>query len=127
MKQILPRRAFMKTGVGGIAALATGTVFGFAAAPLTEVSAQSSSQRGITLTKEWQEALTPAEIIALIKAGNERFVKGERIERDYMQDVRATEKGQHPGAVLLSCIDSRAPAEIIFDTGIGNIFNARIA
>lgn len=128
MKEILPRRAFVKTGACGVAALATGTLLNFAAIPLVAVPQQPPPpRRGMTMTKEWQDTLTPEEIIALAKAGNQRFVKGERIERDYQQDVRATKKGQHPAAIILSCIDSRAPAEIIFDAGIGNIFNARIA
>ena len=80
-----------------------------------------------TMTKEWQQALTPQEVVDLAKAGNQRFVKDERQDRDYLHDVAATAAGQHPAAVVLSCIDSRAPAEIILDAGIGDLFNARIA
>jgi len=127
MKKTLGRRAFVKTGACGVAALATGTLLNFAATPLAAVAQQPSSQQGKTMTKEWQDTLAPEQIIALAKAGNQRFVKGERIERDYQRDVQATKNAQHPAAIVLSCIDSRAPAEIIFDAGIGNIFNARIA
>jgi carbonic anhydrase len=80
-----------------------------------------------TMTKEWQQALTPQEVIDLMKAGNKRFLADERVDRDYHHDVAATAGGQHPAAVILSCIDSRAPAEIILDSGIGDMFNARIA
>lgn len=80
-----------------------------------------------TMTKEWQQALSPQEIVDLAKAGNQRFVKDERQDRDYLHDVAVTSAGQHPAAVVLSCIDSRAPAEIILDAGIGDLFNARIA
>jgi carbonic anhydrase len=125
MKETLPRRAFLKTGACGAATLATGTLVNLAASPLFALP--QSAQRGSTLTKEWQETLTPEQIIHLAKIGNQRFMSGQPVERDYQQDVKATKKGQYPAAIVLSCIDSRAPAEIIFDTGIGNIFNARIA
>jgi carbonic anhydrase len=63
----------------------------------------------------------------MAKAGNERFLQDQRHDRDYHHDQRATAAGQHPAACVLSCIDSRAPAEIILDSGIGDMFNARIA
>lgn len=125
MKETLPRRVFLKTGACGAAALATGTLLNLAASPLAALP--QSTQRGGTLNKEWQELLTPEQIIQLAKIGNQRFVSGERVDRDYQQDVKATKKGQYPAAIVLSCIDSRAPAEIIFDAGIGNIFNTRVA
>jgi carbonic anhydrase len=81
----------------------------------------------MALTKEWQESLSPQRIIELAKIGNQRFVSGQPIQRDYERDIHDTKKGQYPAAIVLSCIDSRAPAEIIFDAGIGNIFNARVA
>ncbi len=125
MKEILARRSFVKTGACGAAGLAAATLLGGAAAFAQEKP--TPPPRGRALTKEWQDSLTPEQIIALAKAGNARFVKGEKVERDYRADVHSTKKGQYPAAVVLSCIDSRAPAEIIFDAGIGNIFNARIA
>ena len=63
----------------------------------------------------------------LFRSGNERFRKGVRQNRNYLNEQRASAKGQYPAAVLLSCIDSRAPAEVIMDLGIGDIFNCRIA
>jgi carbonic anhydrase len=77
--------------------------------------------------KAEQAALTPAQALESLRRGNERFVAGKTQPRDMLQDQRTTAAGQYPHAVILSCIDSRAPAEIIFDTGLGDIFNARIA
>lgn len=79
------------------------------------------------LTKEQRAKMTPEDIIAAMKRGNERFRKGERKERNYLREQRASAKGQYPAAVILSCIDSRAPAEVILDLGIGDVFNARVA
>jgi carbonic anhydrase len=71
--------------------------------------------------------LTPDQIIETMKQGNERFRAGKMSLHDYLAQKRATIAGQYPAAVILSCIDSRAPAEIILDAGIGDTFNARIA
>jgi carbonic anhydrase len=79
------------------------------------------------LTKEQRAKMTPEDIIAAMKRGNERFRKGERKDRNYLREQRASAKGQYPAAIILSCIDSRAPAEVILDLGIGDVFNARVA
>jgi carbonic anhydrase len=71
--------------------------------------------------------MTSDEIIAEMQRVNERFRKGEKAMRNYLPEQQATAKGQYPAAVVLSCIDSRAPAEVIMDLGIGDIFNARVA
>lgn len=71
--------------------------------------------------------MTPDEILALMKRGNRRFYKGKRENRDALAQQRASAKGQYPAAVLLTCIDSRAPAETIMDLGIGDVFNSRVA
>ncbi len=81
----------------------------------------------VTLTKTQRDEMTPDDIIALMKQGNERFRKGARLTRDYIAEQRAAARGQHPAAVILSCIDSRAPAEVIMDLGIGDVFNSRVA
>jgi carbonic anhydrase/SulP family sulfate permease len=78
-------------------------------------------------TRELQEALTPQQVLQILKDGNERFRTGRRLTRDLVRQVRATAEGQHPMAVVLSCIDSRTPAELIFDLGMGDIFSVRIA
>src|SRR6267142_3424060 len=79
------------------------------------------------LTKAERDRMTPDEIIQAMKNGNERFRKGQRSTQDYLAQQRASAKGQYPAAVLLTCIDSRAPAETIMDLGIGDIFNCRVA
>lgn len=80
-----------------------------------------------TLTKEMQAALTPDKAIEILKKGNERFINNLRANRNLLQQVNETSAGQHPFAAILSCIDSRASAELIFDQGLGDIFSIRIA
>jgi len=77
--------------------------------------------------RELQDQLTPAEVLTILRDGNRRFVSGQRIERDLLRQMRATAPGQAPLAVVLACIDSRTPAEMIFDLGIGDIFSVRVA
>jgi carbonic anhydrase len=80
-----------------------------------------------TLTKEMQTAITPAMALELLKDGNKRFVNNLKINRNLLQQANDTSGGQHPFAVILSCIDSRTSAELIFDQGLGDIFSIRIA
>ena len=79
------------------------------------------------LTKEMQNAITPAMAMDILKAGNKRFVNNLKINRNLLQQANETSGGQHPFAVILSCIDSRTSAELIFDQGLGDIFSVRIA
>lgn len=110
----LRRRDFLKVPAAAAAAgLLAGSAGGVALAD--------------TLTREQRDKMTPDEIIALMKRGNARFRQGEGASRDFLAEQRDTAKEQHPAAVLLSCIDSRAPAEVIMDLGLGNVFNARVA
>jgi carbonic anhydrase len=81
----------------------------------------------VPLTKAARDALTPEQILAAAKAGNERFRSGKKAHRDVVVELKETAGGQSPAAVVLGCIDSRAPAEIIFDLGLGDIFNCRVA
>ena len=80
-----------------------------------------------TLTKEMRDSITPLTAIELLKKGNERFVNNLKMNRNLLQQVNETSDGQHPFAVILSCIDSRTSAELIFDQGLGDIFSVRIA
>ncbi len=80
-----------------------------------------------TLTQEMQDAITPESAIHLLKEGNERFRKNLKANRNLLQQANETSDGQHPFAVVLSCIDSRTSAELIFDQGLGDIFSVRIA
>ena len=83
--------------------------------------------RADALTHAQRDKMTPEQIIEIMKQGNERFRRGERKSRNYLREQKASAKGQYPAAVLLTCIDSRAPAEVIMDLGIGDIFNCRVA
>jgi len=78
-------------------------------------------------TKETQDNYTPQSAIEALMEGNKRFLKNEQVDHNLLQQIKDTTSGQYPFAVVLSCIDSRVPAEIIFDQGIGDIFSARVA
>jgi len=78
-------------------------------------------------TKETQSVLTPDTSLQILKEGNERFQKDLKINRNLLEQVNDTSKGQYPFATVLSCIDSRVSSELIFDQGIGDIFSVRIA
>ncbi len=80
-----------------------------------------------TQTKQTQEQLTPARALQILIDGNKRFVNNLKANRDLLQQVNETSEGQHPFAIILSCIDSRTGAELIFDQGLGDIFSVRIA
>lgn len=80
-----------------------------------------------TLTKEMQETITPSMALELLKEGNKRFLNNLKVNRNLLQQANETSDGQHPFAVILSCIDSRTSAELIFDQGLGDIFSVRIA
>jgi len=79
------------------------------------------------LTEQRRAELSPRDMIRLLQEGNQRFVDGEWIDWDYRHEQVDTSAGQYPGAIVLGCIDSRAPAEIVFNLRIGDIFNARVA
>lgn len=80
-----------------------------------------------TLTKELQNQITPDMAIELLQHGNERFVSNLKVNRNLLQQVNDTSDGQHPFAVIISCMDSRTSSELIFDQGLGDIFSIRVA
>lgn len=80
-----------------------------------------------THTQESQSTLTPEKALAFLKEGNGRFVNNLKANRNLLQQVNETSDGQFPFAVILSCIDSRVSAELVFDQGLGDIFSVRIA
>lgn len=80
-----------------------------------------------TLNKEMQAAITPAMALSLLQEGNKRFVNNLKVNRNLLQQANETSDGQHPFAVILSCIDSRTSVELIFDQGLGDVFSIRIA
>src|SRR6201982_3483909 len=108
------RRAFCK-------AVGAATAVGVVEASLGSALAHAD------LTKEQRDKMTADEIIQQEKAGNERFRSGIQQHRDLMRETKATAKGHSPAAIVFSCVDSRAPAELILDFGIGDIFSGRVA
>lgn len=111
------RRRFVQSLVGlGVAA---------AAASLGPGALQAA--QAAVLTREERDKLTADQVLQMLKRGNERFRSGKMLPHDYLAQKRATAAGQYPAAAILGCIDSRAPAEIILDTAIGETFNARVA
>ena len=78
-------------------------------------------------TKQMQASMTPQLALAELRAGNERFVSGKPFHRNFAASAKASASGQYPFAVVLSCLDSRQPIEIVLDQGIGDIFSARVA
>lgn len=107
------RRGVLRLGGAAVATLGSGLFVSIAHAA--------------ALSKAQRDALSPDQMLQLMKQGNERFRKGLRERSDFLAQQRITAKGQYPAAVLLSCMDSRAPAETIMDLGIGDIFNSRVA
>ena len=81
----------------------------------------------VTLTKEMRNSLTPENALQMLKDGNHRFVTNLKMNRNLLQQVNDTSDEQYPFALILSCIDSRTSAELIFDQGLGDIFSCRIA
>jgi carbonic anhydrase len=115
---LLGRRTLLGSllGMGGVR-----TVGGLGLLAASELASAAA------LTKEERDRLTPDQVLDEMSRGNERFRTGKSLPHDYLAQKRATAGGQFPAAVILSCIDSRTPAEIILDTRIGDTFNARVA
>ena len=80
-----------------------------------------------TQTKQIQDSLTSADALRMLAEGNERFIQNNKAQRNLQEQVIETSKGQFPYAVILGCIDSRVPTELVFDQGIGDIFSVRVA
>jgi carbonic anhydrase len=93
----------------------------------TSATGQFAVKGSGALTKARRDQLTPAQVIAELQKGNERFRTARPAPRDYLEEQHADATGQAPAAVILGCIDSRVPAEIVFDAGIGELFVARVA
>jgi len=81
----------------------------------------------LTQTKQTLSAMTPDKALEMLKAGNQRFVENKQGERNFSEQIAQTSAGQYPFAVVLGCVDSRVPPEVVFDLGIGDIFGIRIA
>ena len=113
--QFIDRRSFLQAS----SAIAAMTFMG--------AGTLSSIAYADALTKAQRDQMTPDQIIVAMKNGNKRFRQGVRKNRNFLNEQRASAGGQYPAAVLLTCIDSRAPAEVIMDLGLGDIFNCRVA
>jgi carbonic anhydrase len=111
------RRQFFKHSAA-VSALAVTGITGLSAPQVSFAAAMTKTER---------DAMTPAEIVEGLKQGNLRFRQGKMLQHDYLDEQRTSKAGQFPSTVILSCIDSRVPAEIVLDTGIGEIFNTRVA
>jgi carbonic anhydrase len=109
--------------VAGLAAVLAGAVALQAGCSSTQTSLSSSA----VVTKNQQDAMTPDSVLADLKAGNKRFVAGKTRGYNLLGQVKATAGGQYPKAIVLSCLDSRVPPEMVFDQGIGDIFVGRVA
>lgn len=99
---------------------ALGMALAIAAGLVSTVTAQVQ-------TKESQAAMTPVTAMKMLVEGNDRFLAGKGKVRDLNAKVIATAAGQYPFAAVVSCMDSRAPVEIVFDQGIGDVFSLRVA
>jgi len=115
------RRNFVKKAGASMIAAAAGSQLVLSA---TQVHA---AQSAVSQTRTNQAAITPQKALQMLKDGNAQFLQGKMVQRDLMQQVSATSNGQYPFAVLVGCMDSRVPPELIFDQGIGDIFSARVA
>jgi len=78
-------------------------------------------------SKQRRDAFTPEQVLRILRGGNQRFCMGMRLNQNLIEERRQTERHQFPHSAILSCIDSRVPAEIVFDMGIGDSFKARVA
>lgn len=105
---------------GIVAVMAGLALFALTAEPMFRPAPQP-------LTAKEQAAITPAQALERLKEGNQRFVLEKSHSRSWMSQRAATAAAQHPFAFVLSCIDSRTSSEIVFDQGLGDLFNARIA
>ncbi|MFI5181502.1 MAG: carbonic anhydrase family protein [Thermoanaerobaculia bacterium] len=97
------------------------------AIPAAAQTARDAAPVTAVQTKASQSALKPSDAMKMLKDGNERFATGHRLGRNLISQVKGTAKGQYPFAAILSCMDSRAPAELVFDQGIGDVFSIRVA
>jgi len=99
------------------------------AASLLAVAGTATMPRAVaaSLTEAQRNAMTPDQVVKAVLDGNARFLSGVHKDRDFLAEMKSSSTGQYPAAVVLSCIDSRTPVEVICDLGLGDTFNARVA
>src|ERR1700720_454969 len=100
---------------------------GVALADDPKAAAKPAAEKSVIQTKESQAAMTPAKALDTLKDGNKRFRAGTSVQKNLLAKVKASAPGQYPFAVVLGCMDSRVPAEAVFDQSIGDLFNIRVA
>src|SRR5437870_9009569 len=88
---------------------------------------KATTDKSVVQTKESQSAMTPAKALDALKEGNKRFRAGTSVQKNLPAKVKASAAGQYPFAVVLGCMDSRVPAEAVFDQSIGDLFSIRVA
>jgi carbonic anhydrase len=115
--EAVDRRRFLSAALGACAA---GARLGF-------LPVQLAASLSGSLTQEQRDSMTPSQVIDELKKGNERFRTGKMASRDYLAEKRSSAAGQYPAAAILGCLDSRVPAEIVFDAGLGDTFVGRVA
>ena len=115
-KLAVDRRRFLGAALGACAI-----------SPLGSWSMQFAASMSGSLTKEQRDSMTPSQVIDELKKGNERFRAGKMAPRDYLAEKRSSAASQYPAAIILGCVDSRVPAETVFDAGIGDVFVGRVA
>lgn len=130
---VMKTRKKKVTRLLGLGAMAAG-ILAFSALQINSSNAGThdaaqydKDDKYITQSAESQAKMTPKDAIKMLKEGNERFTAEKMINRDLMAQVEKTGEGQYPFAAVVSCIDSRIPTEMVFDQGVGDIFNARVA
>jgi carbonic anhydrase len=125
MTKLQPRSISLRTSK--IAALLAFLASTLLLAGCSTPSGNSSQATAATQTRENQAVITPARALALLEAGNGRFVSGQMIHRDLQRQIKQTSGGQYPFAAVVTCLDSRTTPEFMFDQGLGDIFTARVA
>ena len=98
-----------------------------AAGPFATDGASMRRVRGASLTEAQRDSLTPDQVVKAFLDGNARFLSGTQRDRDFLGEMKSSAEGQYPALIVLSCIDSRTPVEVISDLGIGDTFNAKVA
>ena len=98
-----------------------------AAGPFATDGAPMRRVRGASLTEAQRDSLTPDQVVKAFLDGNARFLSGTQRDRDFLGEMKSSAEGQYPALIVLSCIDSRTPVEVITDLGIGDTFNAKVA
>jgi len=94
---------------------------------LLQAAHHNHEMSNLPVSPDEQKKLTPEAVLADLKAGNERYLKGAHSDPNAAARIKAATKGQYPKAYVLSCVDSRVPVELVFDQGIGDIFVGRVA